>query len=137
MQFSVPKSIDIEDKIVGPFTIKQAVFIVGAGAITYISFEILPTFFAILIGIPVAALGIGLAFVKINGQPLIVIIQAFMGYMKKDRFYLWKHQPKTIKEAKKEESKESDSVSDDTEKLGQKKLHDLAWALDVLDQNNN
>ena len=62
MRFQVPQFIEIEDKIFGPLTFKQFIYIAGSIGIGVIAFAFLPTFIAIIIALPVAAFGAMLAF---------------------------------------------------------------------------
>ena len=44
MEFKVPQFIDIEDKIVGSFTFVQVIYVVGAGAMSYVLWTTIPSF---------------------------------------------------------------------------------------------
>lgn len=90
MQFQVPQFIDIEDKVIGPFTLKQFLYILAAGGILFVLFKILNLFVFILLAIPVVALSYALAFVKIHNQPFITAIRNFLGFLRKPDFYVWK-----------------------------------------------
>ena len=71
-QFQIPQFIEMEDKLFGPLTFKQFMYLVGGGGICFILYVWLPLPFIIKI-IPiagVAALALALAFVKYNGRPL-------------------------------------------------------------------
>jgi hypothetical protein len=70
MKFRVPQFIDLEDKVFGPFTLKQFGYMVGAKGITFIIWTLVPIKFIamILIG-PIVALFLSLAFLKINNRP--------------------------------------------------------------------
>jgi len=71
MQFPVPQFIDIEDKIIGPFTLKQFGIIFAAGLIDVALFRIFQlgvVFF--IVGIPVAIIGLIMAFGQFNGKHL-------------------------------------------------------------------
>lgn len=99
MRFEVPQFIDVEDKIFGPFTFKQFVYIVGAGGIVVLLATLLPLFFAIVLGTPIALLGLGLAFYKINDRPLVHTIESAVAYLTRSRLYLWKKVDKPVSEA--------------------------------------
>lgn len=90
MQFQVPQFIETEDKIVGPLTLKQFVYItIGAG----ISFFLFFYFNLLLWGFTALIINtatISFAFVKINGIPLPKIAGAAFGYFWRPKFYLWK-----------------------------------------------
>jgi hypothetical protein len=44
MRFQVPQFTDVEDKIVGPLTLKQFVYLAGAGGGCIILYSFLPAF---------------------------------------------------------------------------------------------
>ena len=89
MQFQVPQFIDVEDKIFGPLTLKQFLYLCGAGVVSAISF--LKFALPLWIGFTVVVLGIAcaLAFVHINGQPMSKMLMASFSYMWFPKFYLW------------------------------------------------
>jgi len=90
MQFKVPQFIEIEDKIVGPLTLKQFLYLLaGVGALAVLWFYLTLGAF-LLIGIPIGILVLALAFYKYNGRPLISILGSFIKYITKPRLYLWK-----------------------------------------------
>ena len=92
MRFEVPQFIEVEDKIVGPFTWKQFVYLaggVGAGIMLYI---LLPFFLFVLTGGPLIALACGLAFIPVNNRPLSVFLESMTKYITSSRLYLWKKQ---------------------------------------------
>jgi hypothetical protein len=89
MQFKVPQFIDIEDKIFGPLTWKQALYLAGGAGLTYLSLKLLPSFLALPVAIFFAGLALMLAFYKINDQPFVVILQSWLSYsVSKKTLYL-------------------------------------------------
>ncbi len=94
MQFNVPQFIEIEDKILGPLTLKQSLFL-GAGAgILLFGWFFLTLGAFILLAIPVLLFCSALAFYKVNGQPFISFLGSLLKYISKPRFYLWKKRGK-------------------------------------------
>lgn len=89
MQYPVPQFIDTEDKIAGPFTIRQFIYIcVTAGVIMGLYF-IFQSFFFVFFAFVVGGIGIGMAFVKVNGQPLSKLaVLGFLFYWN-PQLYLW------------------------------------------------
>lgn len=94
MQFQIPQFIEIEDKIAGPFSLRQLLFVVGGGIITFLAFTMLPFFGALVIGLIALGGSLSLALVKVNGQPLTRIAFAAAGFFWKPRLYLWKREAK-------------------------------------------
>ncbi len=90
MQFKVPQFIDIEDKIIGPLTLKQFIYLLGGLGIIAISWFYFKLGLFIIISIPIAIFTLGLAFYKINGRPLVSILGSLIKYITKPRLYLWK-----------------------------------------------
>jgi hypothetical protein len=136
MQFQVPQFIEIEDKIFGPLTLKQFLYLAGgAGAAIalyiYIPFKIL----AIILILPIIAFSVMLAFYKINNKPFIDVVQASFYYFLGNKLYLWK------KEEKKPVSELADQVQKakslvNVPKLSESKLKDLTWSLDIKESLN-
>lgn len=131
MRFKVPQFIDVEDKIFGPFTFKQFVYMAGGAGLSYVLYKILPIYTAIILILPIVGLSAALTFLKINGKPFIDILQAFLNYILKTKLYVWK------KEFKKDETKKVEvEVAEEPKhehRLTESRLKDLSWSLDVLD----
>lgn len=128
MQFQVPQFIDVEDKIFGPFTVKQFIYLAGAVGIIFVLNSFLPFFFAVIIGGPVIALGVALAFYKVNNRPFINIVEAVFKYILGNRLYIWKKEEKKIIKKKEKIEERTDLF---VPKLSDSKLKDLAWSLDI------
>lgn len=94
MQFQIPQFIEIEDKIAGPFSLRQLLYVVGGGAVAFIAFTFLPFFAGAIIAILAIGGTLSLALVKINGQPLTRVAFAAAGFFWKPRLYLWKRETK-------------------------------------------
>lgn len=72
MQFPVPQFTEIEDKIIGPLTLKQFGIIFGAGVIVFLIYTVSgKNLFAGIVGLLLVGLpALGVAFAKVNGRPL-------------------------------------------------------------------
>ncbi len=90
MRFEVPQFIEIEDKIIGPLTWKQFVYLAGGAGVLIILYFMLPFIFFVMIGLPFGALSASLAFHKINNRPFSVFLESFLGYATKAKLYLWR-----------------------------------------------
>jgi uncharacterized membrane protein len=135
MRFQVPQFIEIEDKIFGPLTFKQFIYVGGGVGACVILFLFLPNFIALILSAPIAAFAGALAFFKINDKPFIHLVEAFFKYHTGSKLYIWK------KKEKKPEPKKEDSESKPVEKvyvpkLSQSKLKQLAWRLDIEGNQN-
>lgn len=93
MQFQVPQFIETEDKIVGPLTWKQFAYVAAAGGISVILFILLTPLIWFILTLVVAAVAIPLAFVSVNGRPMIVFLRALFDNIWRPKIYVF--QPRT------------------------------------------
>lgn len=129
-RFHVPQFIEVEDKIFGPLTLKQFIYVLGGGAIAFIMWIALPRVIAIIGIIPVAALSLGFAFYKVNGQPLLQVLANMFQYYIHHRLYLWrKESPK--KGAKKELAHPDAQEMFLAPRAQSGRLNNLSWSLDI------
>src|SRR5574343_104751 len=103
MQFRVPQFIDVEDKLFGPLTFKQFVYLAGGIGLIYIIYKVLPLWMAIILIIPTGILTGLLAFYKVNGKPFIFYLQAGFNYLFSNKLFIWKQRLVHAEEKKKEE----------------------------------
>ena len=90
MEFTVPKFIEQEAKIVGPLTFKQFIFVGIAGGISLFLYFIVPFFLFIIILVILLGSALALAFLKIDRTSLPELISNFFVFTFKPRIYLWK-----------------------------------------------
>jgi len=133
MRFQVPQFIEVEDKIFGPLTFKQFIYVVGGGAVAVILFTLLPKFLAIIISTPIVLFALALAFYKVNNKPFIDIVEAFFKYSLTNKLYIWKKEDKKPV-SKPTEEKPLEQVH--VPKLSESRLKDLTWKLDVKESEN-
>jgi hypothetical protein len=93
MQFQVPQFIDVEDKIIGPFTIKQFLYTAGGVGLLYLAGSFIP-YVGWIIGLVLLVFGLALAFYKYNGRPFVLTLEAAWYYVTSSRFYVWKRREK-------------------------------------------
>ncbi len=131
MQFRVPQFIDIEDKLFGPFTFKQFVYLVGGGGLIYIIYRVIPFWVGIFFILPVAALTLLLTFYKINKKPFIYYLEAAIVYAISSKLYIWKQ--RLVKPGDKKEETLPSPVSI-IPKTSIDSIKDLSWSLDIEDR---
>lgn len=95
MQFQVPQFIETEDKIVGPLTLKQFFYFGGAGLLCFMLYFVFQFWLWIIITLLMGIAAASIAFIKINGQPLLKVLVAMFYFYWKPRFYLWQRPEKT------------------------------------------
>jgi|SRR3989344_7635752 len=129
MEYQVPQFIEVEDKIVGPLTLRQFIYIAGGIGLGVICWIYLPLWLAFPLIALVAGGAAGLAFYKINGKPLIQVLEAGFNYFTGAKLFLWQHEDAQITaQVIKDKTQVAESP---TPKLSRGKLTELAWSLDV------
>ena len=127
MRYQTPQFIDIEDRLFGPLTVKQFIYLVGGAGLSFILYRFLPFIVAILIIAPVAALALALAFWKINGKPFVFVLESAIRYYLSEKLYLWRKVPR----APSAKSPAQNTNPPTIPKLTEGKLKDLTWTLDI------
>jgi PrgI family protein len=136
MQFRVPQFIDVEDKLFGPLTFKQFIYLLGGGAACFVIWNLIPIkVVALVVLAPFAGLSVALAFMDYNGKPFMFTLEAAVNFYLKNKLYIWKKIPKKkVAEEKEVENKEEPSVF--VPRLSDSKLKQLTWGLDVYDSQD-
>lgn len=132
MQFHIPQYIDIEDKLFGPLTLKQAIYVAGGGGGIYLVWRLVPfVFISAPLIFCIAALTWALAFYPKEklGKPFIEILEAGFNYMMHDKLYTWKKTTKEAVAGKEEEFISSQPFSTPSVPTG--KLSSTSFNLDV------
>src|SRR3989344_9091806 len=80
MKFQLPQFIETETKLVGPFTLKQFLWIAGGCSLSFLVFITIGGTFAIFLIVPIALISLAFAFLKINDVPLVNYLAYFLSY---------------------------------------------------------
>jgi hypothetical protein len=89
MRFEVPQFIDIEDKIFGPLTWRQFLYIGGGVGMGVVLFFVAPFIVFLLVGLPLALLAGALAFYPVNNRPFSYFLEAIVSYVRGTKLYIW------------------------------------------------
>ncbi len=125
----MPQFIDVEDKIFGPLTFKQFIYLAGGAGMSVVIYVFLPLLIAIPLIIVIVILSLSLAFYKPNKRPFVEALESSIRYAFGSKLYIWKKEPKKISK------KDADDQPEDVvvPRLSGSKLKELAWNLDVQD----
>jgi len=134
MRYQVPQFIEVEDKIFGPLTLKQFIYLAGGGGLSFVVYVVLGNLlYAIIPIILILAISVALAFYKVyNHFPLINIAESAFHFYRGSKLYIWKKEEK--KRAETSEKAAGDVkgyASVMVPKISDSKLKDLAWSLDI------
>ncbi|MBI3120060.1 MAG: PrgI family protein [Candidatus Kerfeldbacteria bacterium] len=86
----VPQFIDVEDKIIGPLSVRQFVTVLVTGGLVYLEYKIFGFLPFLLFGVVTAGVGITFTFVKVNGQPFHYVALSIIQTFKRPRLRVWK-----------------------------------------------
>jgi len=128
MRYQVPQFIEVEDKIFGPFTFKQFIYMAGGAGICFIAYKLMPVFWAILVMLPAGAAAAGLAFYRPNNRPAIEMLESAFNFLRTSKLYIWRRQDKKMSS---KSPARAVSASVLVPKISESKLKDLAWSLDI------
>jgi hypothetical protein len=90
MQFNVPQFTDVEDKVIGPFTLKQFLLLLGGAVLVVILWYFFKLWVVIGLGAPLILILLASALIKINGRPLPQIFIAWLKYFSGPKIFIWK-----------------------------------------------
>jgi len=99
MRFPVPQFINVEDKVAGPLTWTQLYWMIALGAVDLILWRTLPFGYFIVIGLPVTAMFVALAFWRPYGQPLIKTVWHAFVFVFRPKTYFWQRVPENQKQS--------------------------------------
>jgi len=88
-QFVVPQFIDVEDKILGPITVRQFVILLVAGLLDALIYRFADFTLFLILGIIITISAVVLAFVKVNGQPFHYFLLNLIQTLKKPALRIW------------------------------------------------
>ena len=129
MQYSVPQFVNIEDRIVGPFTGKQVLYLLIGGATLLIFFTFLDLVFFIIVALIVIPATLVFAFYKPKGRTVATFLMVTFNYFTIPRAYIWRREPGAIK-FKRAQKKQIGSRPM-KENISYNRLRELAWVLDT------
>ena len=139
-QYQVPQFIELEDKIIGPLTLKQFLYLAFAGAVLFVFWFLFAFYIWIIIALPITALAAAFAFLKINDRPFVYFFLAFIKYFTQPKLYIFSST--TGKETPKKQILEKEEVKTETPEITEKKiipskLKELALSLDANTKRND
>jgi hypothetical protein len=96
MQFQVPQFIETEDKIVGPLTLRQFLYLGAAAGLSVILYFTVQLWLWFIFSLFLAAIGGALAFIKVNGQPMVKIVIAAARFGWQPKLFVWQPEHPSI-----------------------------------------
>ncbi|MBI4032739.1 PrgI family protein [Candidatus Berkelbacteria bacterium] len=133
-RYQVPQNIDMEDKIVGPLTMLQFVYLMVGGMIVYLSWTLFDISLFLVIAVPVGLFTLALAFVKVQDQPFPKFMAAFLLYLVRPKARVWQKEQQ-LSELKLTKKAQETRVAGSEKTLSHDTSAELASGVDVPTQN--
>lgn len=133
MRFQVPQFIEIEDKIVGPLTLKQFVYLAGGLGMCAVIYRLLPFIIAVPLIAAIFGLALALSFYKLNNKPFVDLLQSAFEFYFGNKLYIWKKRDREVVIRKETETSNTQIY---VPKLSDSRLKELTWSLDIKENPN-
>lgn len=88
-QYPIPQFIEKEGKIAFFISFRQFFYLVGAGVLCFILYYILPTFLFYIVSLIIGFAALVLAFVMIDGIPILNVLLGSIGFLFGGKNYTW------------------------------------------------
>ncbi len=110
MQFVVPQFIDVESKIIGPVTPKQFIILIITAGLIFICYKLADFVLFLIESVVILGLGITVAFVKVNHQPVYYFFLNVGHSLRKPNLRIWRKEFVPVVGEKVERSREKEMV---------------------------
>ncbi|PIR99089.1 hypothetical protein COT87_01310 [Candidatus Collierbacteria bacterium CG10_big_fil_rev_8_21_14_0_10_44_9] len=99
MPAKIPQDVTREDRLVGPLTLKQFLYVLAGASIIFIAYQYYALQYLYLIEFAVISLIVGsftiaFAFSKVNGQPFGIFIANLFKFWLADKQRIWHKEPR-------------------------------------------
>ncbi len=94
MRYQVPQFVDIEDKIIGPLTLKQFLIYVASVMLLVPVYLVSDLSLFITIAVPVLAIAALFAHFRLHGRSLFTIIGHASNFMARGQVFIWQRDSK-------------------------------------------
>lgn len=130
MQYAIPQFTEVEDKLIGPLTLKQFLILLLAGGVILLFYSILRfSIFFFLFSFPFAVIGLALAFGKFNGRPMLSYLGSFIDFFSKPQSRIFHREEPHVMIKKIAKSAEQPQLKTTIE-APESRLKKLAYLLD-------
>jgi hypothetical protein len=144
MQALVPTDIDVEDKILGPFTLKQSIYLlIGGMTITlfYFIFAKISFIFFLFLSVLAGLLTFAFVFYKFNEQPFEKYLSILANFYLKPRRRIWQKTAETSDLLIEEHEQEREEIPEGLKHEAQQKsitdIDKLSYILDSRGWDKN
>ena len=133
-QFVVPQFIDVEDKIIGPITVRQFLILLAGAGTSFVAYKLSDlTLFVFEFAI-ISLFFFTFAFVKINGKPIHYLLLNLIQTSRRAQLRVWKKKvfnKSELNKLSKEKKAELPAVVVAKNKVKSSRLAELALIVDT------
>ena len=129
MQYGVPQFINVEDKIVGPFTGKQTLCLIIGGGLLMLFFTVFDLIFFAVSAMIITPTTLAFAFWKPKGISLSRLILNKVNFSTSNHLYVWRREPDKIMFKATQKIKSPEEVVE--KDASRNRIRELAWLLDT------
>lgn len=94
-QFVVPQFIDVEDKVIGPVTVRQFIILLVGGGLIFIAYKLSDFALFLVEFIVIASLTFSVAFIKVNGKPIHYLLLNIIQTVRRPWVRVWQKKVST------------------------------------------
>jgi hypothetical protein len=95
LQFQVPQFIDTEDRLIGPLTLKQFIYLAFGAIFVFFFYFVLQFWLWLIAAGIIIMIALALAFFKYNGRPFLILALAILNHFWQPRHYFWQSASET------------------------------------------
>ncbi len=130
-QVVVPQFLDVEDKILGPITVRQFLELLVGGLIIAVFYKIFDFTLFILAGLAVLSITVVVAFARINGQPFHIFILNFIQTLRNPKLKIWKKSVEVPKGIEEKVSRPKAAPMAARQRISASKISEIALIIDT------
>lgn len=92
MQFVVPQFIDVEDKILGPISVRQFVILIVGTGLLFAAYRFADFGLFLFEAFFIVVLTMAFAFLRVNGRPFHFFLVNFFQTLRRPKLRIWKQE---------------------------------------------
>jgi hypothetical protein len=135
MRYQLPQFIEMEDKLIGPLTLRQFLYLIAVPIICYLLHFFVRLPYVIMVGVIFFPIALLLAFYRINGRPFTHAFLGLLRFVKKPQMYVWERSMHRVSQEEGVE-KTTDDEKQKNSVENKKKKKDFKKLAQALDQGN-
>ncbi|MFC1687165.1 hypothetical protein ACFL0L_01125 [Patescibacteria group bacterium] len=129
-QLVVPQFIDVENKIIGPITVRQFVTFLAGFGIIFVEFKIFQFWIAAILGVITFGITGLFAFAKVNGRPFHYFLLTLLQTLQRPTLQVW-NKAQLKQKVRKEEKKIVEEIIPPKQALTASRLSEISLLVDT------